>query len=140
MIGHDTVSVSGVPGLAPRDVRTIVSEVLAREGGTASVSVTFLGLTAMAALHLAYKQRPGPTDVLAFSLPQPDGSLVGDVYVCPGIAARAARRHGITRREELIRLVVHGTLHVLGHDHPEGVGRESSEMWTRQESLVAGLR
>lgn len=139
MIARDTVSVSGVPGLAPREVRAIVAEVLADEGTVASVSVTFLGLTAMAALHLEYKQRPGPTDVLSFSLPQPDGSLVGDIYICPGVAAREARRRAITRREELIRLVVHGTLHVLGLDHPEGAGRESSAMWERQEALVGSL-
>ncbi|HET9065934.1 MAG TPA: rRNA maturation RNase YbeY [Gemmatimonadales bacterium] len=134
-----TAMVSGAYGLPPRDVETIVSAVLAHDARDAAVSVTFLGLTAMARLHEAHKHRSGPTDVLSFSLPQPDGSMLGDIYVCPGVAAREARRRGITRREELVRLVVHGTLHVLGHDHPEGTGREASEMWRRQELLVESL-
>lgn len=136
----DTVLVSGGFGLPPREVDTIVSAVLADDQREVSVSVTFLGLTAMSRMHETHKQRTGPTDVLSFSLPQPDGSILGDVYVCSGVAAREARAQGITRREELVRLVVHGTLHVLGHDHPEGPGREASEMWQRQEALVASLR
>ena len=39
-------------------------------------------------------------------------------------------------REELLRLVVHGVLHVLGYDHPDGESRERSAMWRRQETLV----
>jgi len=42
-------------------------------------------------------------------------------------------------REELARLVVHGTLHVLGHDHPVDAGRGSSPMWRRQELLLTRL-
>jgi probable rRNA maturation factor len=55
------------------------------------------------------------------------------------VAEREARRRGIPVREELIRLVVHGTLHVLGHDHPEGEGRTVSPMWRRQERYVSAL-
>ena len=40
-------------------------------------------------------------------------------------------------REELTRLVIHGTLHVLGYDHPDAAGREASPMWKRQEQLLA---
>lgn len=141
MTSTDTaVMVSGGFGLTPREVETIVTAVLADDARDVTASVTFLGLTAMAALHEAHKQRSGPTDVLSFSLPQPDGSILGDIYICPGVAAREARRRGITRREELVRLVVHGVLHVVGHDHPEGPGRETSEMWLRQEALVESLR
>ncbi|MEO8478278.1 MAG: rRNA maturation RNase YbeY [Gemmatimonadota bacterium] len=136
----DTTMVSGGFGLTTREVDTVVSAVLDSDARDVTVSVTFLGLTAMSRLHETHKQQSGPTDVLSFSLPQPDGAILGDVYICPGVAAREARRRGITRREELVRLVVHGTLHVLGHDHPEGAGREASEMWQRQESLVESLR
>ncbi len=136
----DTTMVSGGFGLTPREVDTVVSAVLASDPRDVTVSVTFVGLTAMSRLHETHKQRSGPTDVLSFTLPQPDGAILGDVYICPGVAAREARRRSITRREELVRLVVHGTLHVLGHDHPEGTDREASEMWQRQESLVELLR
>lgn len=80
--------------------------------------------------------RRGLTDVLAFTLPQPDGAILGDVYICPA-AARAFVKRGADRlHEELVRLAVHGTLHVLGYDHPEGPGRTRSAMWRRQERYV----
>lgn len=78
--------------------------------------------------------RRGLTDVLAFTLPQPDGSILGDVYICPA-AARAFVK-GVRLTEELIRLTVHGTLHVLGYDHPDGPGRTRSAMWRLQERYV----
>jgi probable rRNA maturation factor len=64
---------------------------------------------------------------------------MGDVYVCPWVAARQARAHGVSLREELVRLVIHGTLHALGRDHPEGPDRIRSAMWRRQERYVEAL-
>ena len=93
----------------------------------------------MRALNRRAFGRRGLTDVIAFPLPQPNGSLVGDVYVCPH-AARAwsgGSRAGL--REELLRLAVHGTLHVLGYDHPEGPGRTRGRMWRLQERYVRRL-
>jgi len=82
--------------------------------------------------------RRGLTDVIAYALPQPDGHLLGDVYVCPDAAAKVAR-NGAGLHEELVRLAVHGTLHVLGYDHPEGTGRTRSRMWQLQERYVKRL-
>ena len=77
------------------------------------------------------------TDVIAYALPQPDGTLLGDVYICPAAAALETGNGGRGRvNEELVRLAVHGTLHVLGYDHPEGPGRTRSAMWRRQERYV----
>jgi probable rRNA maturation factor len=61
------------------------------------------------------------------------------VYICPWVARREARALGIPLRQELIRLVVHGTLHALGRDHPEGEERTRSTMWRRQERYVEAL-
>ena len=122
-----------------------------RARGTA-VALTLLGPEAMRRLNRRVSGRRGLTDVLAFALPQPDGTLVGDVYICPA-AARAYLRDAARRRvgngaregegggetEELVRLVVHGTLHVLGYDHPAGPGRTRSAMWRRQERYVRRL-
>jgi len=77
--------------------------------------------------------------VIAFTLDTPDRRTVGDVYLCAAVAARQARRHGVSRRQELIRLIVHGVLHVLGHDHPDGDARLRSAMWRRQERYVERL-
>jgi len=65
------------------------------------------------------------------------GAVVGDVYICAEVAQENARRQDIPAGEELLRLVVHGTLHVLGHDHPTGEGRTTSRMWRRQERILA---
>jgi probable rRNA maturation factor len=64
---------------------------------------------------------------------------VGDVYVGSWVAAREANARGLPLREELIRLVIHGTLHVLGRTHPEGAARTRSSMWRRQERYVGAL-
>jgi probable rRNA maturation factor len=88
------------------------------------------------------------TDVIAFSLPQPDGTVLGDVYICAAAARRWVGSGGagmgdgapvVTLEEELLRLAVHGTLHVLGYDHPEGPGRTRSTMWRKQEGYVGRL-
>jgi probable rRNA maturation factor len=52
------------------------------------------------------------------------------------VARENARAHSRGVREELLRLVVHGVLHVVGHDHPDGESRYDSTMWKRQERLL----
>ncbi len=111
--------------------------VLAWEGaGRVRVELTLLGAPAMRRLNRRATGRRGVTDVVAFTLPQPDGSVVGDVYLCPAVAEQWPTND---LRVELIRLAVHGTLHVLGYDHPEGPGRTRSAMWRRQERYVRRL-
>jgi rRNA maturation RNase YbeY len=122
-------------------VRRVARAVLAgeRRRGDVALSITFLGPTAMRRMNREYKGRDRATDVLAFALDGPDGSLAGDVYVCRAEAARSARAHGVSLREELVRLVIHGVLHVLGHDHPDTDARVRSAMWRRQERYVRAL-
>ena len=104
----------------------------------AEVSITFVEATRMRELNRRYHAVDAPTDVLAFDLGG-DG-LLGDVYVCWDVASRAAREHGVALDEELVRLAIHGTLHLLGHDHSEGPDRESEPMFLLQERLVAESR
>lgn len=125
--------------LPDRVVDHAVREVMRRERRQAAMSVTFLGRDSMRRLHASHTGVNRPTDVLAFTLVAPDGMRLGDVYVCPWVATREARRYRVPLRQELIRLVVHGTLHVLGWDHPDGEGRTASPMWRRQERYVAAL-
>jgi probable rRNA maturation factor len=120
-------------------VRRVVRGVLEGERRPALVSVTFLGRDAMRRLNAEHKGRDEPTDVLAFAMTDGAGNTVGDVYICPWVARREARARDLPLREELIRLVVHGTLHVLGRTHPEGSARTSSSMWRRQERYVGAL-
>lgn len=120
-------------------VRRVVEAVLRSERRDALISVTFLGRDSMRRLNAKHKGHDHPTDVLTFALMGPAGRLVGDVYICSWMARREARARGIPLREELIRLVVHGTLHALGRDHPEGAERTRSAMWRRQERYVEAL-
>jgi len=125
--------------LPPARVRRVVEAVLRGERRHGSISVTFLGRDAMRRLNLRHTGRDRPTDVLSFAMADPSGRAVGDVYLCPWVAEREARGRGIPLRQELVRLVVHGTLHALGRDHPEGECRTRSPMWRRQERYVDAL-
>jgi probable rRNA maturation factor len=134
------VVVSGRPlPLPPALVRRVVTRVLEGERREGLISVTFLGRDAMRRMNAEHKGRNVPTDVLAFAMTDGAGRAVGDVYVCPWVAAREAEARGVSAREELIRLLVHGTLHALGRTHPEGEGRTGSPMWRRQERYVGAL-
>jgi len=119
-------------------VRLAARIALASQPATAvELSVTFVTDEAIAELNREYLQRSGPTDVLAFCLG--DDPLVGDVYISADTVRRNARELDIPLVEEMLRLVVHGTLHVMGHDHPEGDARYQSSMFELQESLVGRL-
>ena len=125
--------------LSPALVRRVVHRVLEAERRQALISITFLGRDSMRRLNAEHKGRDRPTDVLAFPLANPADEVIGDVYICAWVARREAKALGIPLRQELIRLVVHGTLHALGRDHPEGPARTRSDMWRRQERYVEAL-
>jgi probable rRNA maturation factor len=120
-------------------VSALVERVLRAEGvRDATVSIAFVSNRRMAALNRAHLAHRGATDVISFAFEPVEaaGAVTGDIYVAPDVARENARRHGRGVREELMRLVVHGVLHVLGHDHPEGEERYASLMWRRQERLL----
>lgn len=104
----------------------------------ALVSIALVSRARITALNAAHLKRRGATDVIAFGFSRdPRGPVVGDIYLAPDIARANARRFRVPVREEVLRLVIHGVLHVLGYDHPEGPARETSHMWRRQEALLA---
>jgi probable rRNA maturation factor len=105
----------------------------------AVLSITLLTDDEIAALNRDYLGHDGPTDVISFALHEETAPPVGDIYIGFDRALEQAEDHGTAAAEELLRLAVHGTLHVLGHDHPDGPARTRSAMWRRQESIVASL-
>jgi len=118
-------------------IRTVVRAAFAaRESAGGLVSVTLLADAAMSALNEQYLGHEGPTDVLSFPLFEPGEAVVGDVYIGLEQAARQAAALDVPFREEIVRLAVHGALHVLGMDHPDGGRRHSSSMWRLQERIV----
>ncbi len=119
------------------------------------VSLLFVDEATIAALHERFMGLPGPTDVLSFPIddeptiggrspdqggtgPGDGGSdevpnLLGDVVICPAVAARNAVEHGVPVEDELALLVVHGLLHLLGMDHEEDA---EAEVMERRERLL----
>ncbi len=121
-------------------VREIVRGVCRREKVTeALLSVTFVTNRRIAGMNRTFLNHSGNTDVITFELAPAAGAIVGDIYIAPEVARVNARTHRVGVRQELVRLVVHGTLHVLGHSHAEDDERMSGDMWRRQEKLVAAL-
>ena len=112
-------------------------EACRREGvSTVELSVSFVTDAEIASLHARYLGRDRITDVLSFALHGDGEDPLGDVYVGHAQALRQAAEAGVPPEEELTRLAVHGALHVLGYDHPEGPERFASEMFHKQEDAL----
>jgi probable rRNA maturation factor len=121
----------------------------------AELSVLLIDENAMADLHQRWMGEPGPTDVLAFPMDElrppiggsashrnagghdadPEPSLLGDVVLCPQIAAKQASAAGHSPEDEIELLCTHGILHLLGYDHADT--REHATMFGLQERLLA---
>jgi len=131
--------------------------------GEAELSLLFVDEATIAELNRTFMGKAGPTDVLAFPIDAedlhqigrvPDGGttgpsrgpddeddpdelpiLLGDVVICPAVADRNAPGHAGTYDDEIALLIVHGILHVLGHDHAEP--EETRLMQARERELLA---
>ena len=138
---------------------TLARSVLEAEGVTTDteVSLLFIDEAAIAALNERFLDKEGPTDVLSFPIedevdrsgrsPDEGGTgpasieaatgrhlLLGDVVICPTVAAVNAVEHGATFDDEIALLVVHGILHLLGMDHE--VDEEAERMERREQQLL----
>ena len=137
------VATSGVRSpVARATLATAVRAVLRAERvRNAMLSITLVDRATIARMNRTHVGHRGPTDVISFGFARASNRdpVIGDVYIAPDVARANAREHGIGSREEIVRLVVHGTLHVLGHDHPDDTSRTASPMWRRQERLVRRL-
>ena len=122
------------------DLASVVEWTLTREeAGDVELSFALMDDDAISVLNQEYLSHEGPTDVISFPLEQPGLALVGDIYIGHQQAARQAAEHGVTTREELLRLAVHGTLHVLGWEHFEEGDRAEMPMYKRQEEILASF-
>lgn len=139
---------------------TLAEQVLDAEGvvSDTELSILFVDATVMADLNKRFLGKEGPTDVLAFPIDEepsesgrhPDSGgtgpgdgaapddlpqLLGDVVICPAVAARNAPEHAGTYDDELALLLVHGILHLLGMDHEDE--DEANAMEAREQALLA---
>jgi probable rRNA maturation factor len=131
---------AGAEDLVP-ELEAAAHHALEAEGaGEIELSIALVSDATIEELNGRYLDRDGPTDVISFPLQQPGALLVGDVYIGAEQARRQADEAGVPLREELLRLVIHGTLHVLGWEHPEEAEeRQDSPMYRRQEELLASF-
>lgn len=121
--------------------RYVLAELHVADG--AELAILFVDEPTMEQLHIQWMDEPGPTDVLSFPMdelrpgtvdsPTPPG-LLGDIVVCPTVAARQAAAAGHSADEEMLLLTTHGLLHLLGYDHAEP--DEEKEMFALQRRLL----
>lgn len=109
----------------------------------ADLCLRIIDEAAMEVLHVQWMDLPGPTDVMSFPMDElrpgrdgaePEEGVLGDIVLCPTVAARQASEAGHTTDEELLLLTVHGILHLLGYDHAEP--QERREMFELQRTLL----
>jgi probable rRNA maturation factor len=123
----------------------------------ADLSMLLVDEAHMTNLHEKWMDEPGPTDVLSFPMDElrphsmagpnrsrgresdePEPVLLGDVVLCPQVAAVQAKQHGQSTQAELELLTVHGVLHLLGYDHADP--EEEAEMFGLQNELLRDWR
>jgi len=133
------------PAVTEEELRALAAHVLAElnVNARAELAVTLLDEEAMEALHRQWMDLPGPTDVMSFPMDElrpgggddgePDGVL-GDVVLCPAVARRQAASSGHSTADELLLLLTHGVLHLLGFDHAEE--QQEKEMFDLQRTLL----
>jgi len=101
----------------------------------------------IAQLNEQWMEKEGPTDVLAFPMDElrpglldeePEEGVLGDLVLCPDVAARQGETAGHGTEAEIELLTVHGILHLLGYDHAEP--EEHKEMFGLQDELLASWR
>ena len=112
----------------------------------ADLAILMVDEAAMEQLHVQWMDEPGPTDVLSFPMDElrpgtedqmtPPG-LLGDIVVCPQVAIVQAASAGHSALEEILLLVAHGMLHLLGFDHAEPA--EEKEMFGIQRDILVGF-
>lgn len=111
----------------------------------ADLSILLVDEETMADYHVRFMDLPGPTDVMSFPMDelrepsgaeQPPMGLLGDIVICPQVTSRQASENGREPDAEIEYLLMHGLLHLLGHDHVEP--EEKAVMFALTDKLIAG--
>jgi probable rRNA maturation factor len=129
---------SGVP--SARSIRGWVRAALASRPGPAEVCVRIVDEAEMKQLNARYRHKDYATNVLSFPAELPRGvahALLGDIVVCAPVVHREAAEQHKKPRAHWAHLLVHGTLHLLGHDHLHA--RQAARMEALETAILAGL-
>ena len=125
-----------------KTIQRVTQSILEQAGHpTDQLSLSLVGKTRMRSLNRKYRGLDYPTDVLAFpmeSLGEPTAAFLGDVVICLPVAVGQASRFDNTPDQEILRLLIHGTLHLLGYDH-EHSQREATRMQRKERAIIKKL-
>jgi probable rRNA maturation factor len=137
---QQAVTADGLPGQA--ELEAWVDAVLARHAvaDDSELTVRLVDVEESRALNRDYRGRDGPTNVLSFPFESPPGialPLLGDLVICHPVVVREAVEQDKPLRDHYAHMVVHGTLHLLGHDHLED--DEADAMEALEREILAGL-
>ena len=120
-------------------IRRVAQSILVQAGHpTAQLSLSLVGKTRMRSLNRKFRERDYPTDVLAFpmeSMGEKTEIFLGDVVICLPVAIGQASRFGNSADQEILRLLIHGTLHLLGYDHEQSP-RDATRMQRKERAIV----
>lgn len=124
------------PLLSQQLCTKVVRALLEAEHRAGDVSVHIVGTTRMRQLNHMYRGVDRPTDVLAFETGEQwgDAEELGDIFLCQPYIIAQAKRFGVSQKEEAIRMLVHGMLHLLGYDHE--MEKDAAIMFSKQEDYV----
>ncbi len=120
-----------------------------RIGAVNEVSVLLIDDDSMRRMNLEFRKKDKPTDVLSFpqfeareirgerKVAQGSGSYLGDLVLSTETTLRQAQKFGVTKEQEVVRLVVHGLLHLCGYDHEGVLPADAARMRRRERALRA---
>jgi probable rRNA maturation factor len=142
-----SIEINNESGVAVDEVRVLALATFALDymhlHPDTDLAIVFVDEPAMEVLHIQWMDEPGPTDVLSFPMdelrPGLEGQLtpaglLGDIVVCPIVAAAQAVTAGHETINEILLLTTHGVLHLLGFDHAEP--EEEKEMFGLQREIL----
>lgn len=122
--------------LPNRDAVALADTILRGERQTLPVNIIFTDDDALSNLNTRYRRKTGSTDVLSFPA-DPELEILGEIYISIDTARRQAAEYEATLREEILRLVCHGALHLCGYDHHDPADAEA--MRRREKHYLKGL-
>ena len=105
----------------------LIKKIIKAEKKEGTIDLSFVDDEKIHELNKQFRQKDKPTDVLSFNY---DGKILGDVIISRETARRNAKQDGVKFNDEVKRLVIHGTLHVLGYDHGRGM-RHAEEVYSK---------
>lgn len=117
---------------------TVAKKVLLGENRrTENISLAFIGKEEIKKLNKKFRKKNKATDVLSFALNEKD--YLGEIVICPEVVKENAKKYGETIKQEMLKVFVHGILHLCGYDH-EKTEKEARVMEAKQEKYLEGFK